>query len=194
MNRRPAGAGCSRADRLSVDIVDYPGEWLLDLPLLGKNLCRVFARRLRAWRRLPVRVRPVAGLAASLPQTVEPDADADEMTARRAGRGLRRLSQGLQARRTGAVDAAARALPDAGRSRRLAGADLRAAAGSGRRAAAVRLAARDDGAALRGLQDACRETVLPRAHRPARPADRADRRHAGAERRPRRHGRSRSAR
>ncbi|MGO7902608.1 YcjX family protein, partial [Rhizobium ruizarguesonis] len=23
--------------RLSIDIVDYPGEWLLDLPLLGKD-------------------------------------------------------------------------------------------------------------------------------------------------------------
>ena len=45
-------------------------------------------------------------------------------------------------------------------------------------------ARRDDGAPLRGLQDACREAVLPRSFRPARPADRAGR-HAGrAERRP----------
>ena len=59
-----------------------------------------------------------------------------------------------------------------------------------RRARPVRLAAGHDGAPLRGLQDACGEAVLPRAHRPARPADRADRRHAGAECRPRRDGRS----
>ena len=36
----------------------------------------------------------------------------------------------------------------------------------------------DDGAPLRGLQDACREAVLPRPFRAARPADRAGR-HAG---------------
>ena len=30
--------------RLDIDIVDYPGEWLLDLPLLGKILCAMVAR------------------------------------------------------------------------------------------------------------------------------------------------------
>ncbi len=29
---------------LTIRIVDYPGEWLLDLPLLGQSLCRVVAR------------------------------------------------------------------------------------------------------------------------------------------------------
>ena len=38
-DRPPAGTACSRSGRLSIDIVDYPGEWLLDLPLLGKDLC-----------------------------------------------------------------------------------------------------------------------------------------------------------
>ena len=43
------------------------------------------------------------------------------------------------------------------------------------------VAARDDGAALRSLQDACDQAVLPRAYRPARPPDRAGRRAAGAQ-------------
>ena len=34
------------AGRLAVDIIDYPGEWLLDLPLLGKNYARILARSL----------------------------------------------------------------------------------------------------------------------------------------------------
>jgi predicted YcjX-like family ATPase len=36
LNPPPAGTACSRPAKLSLDIVDYPGEWLLDLPLLGK--------------------------------------------------------------------------------------------------------------------------------------------------------------
>ena len=38
-----SASGWSRmfsAGRLSIDIVDYPGEWLLDLPLLGKTYAR----------------------------------------------------------------------------------------------------------------------------------------------------------
>jgi predicted YcjX-like family ATPase len=30
--------------RLCLDIVDYPGEWLLDLPLAGSGFCRLFAQ------------------------------------------------------------------------------------------------------------------------------------------------------
>ncbi|QDZ01915.1 GTP-binding protein YcjX [Nitratireductor mangrovi] len=67
--------------RLSVDIVDYPGEWLLDLPLLGKNYA-AFSNESFELAALPVR----ADLARDWLETarsVDPDADADEMTARR---------------------------------------------------------------------------------------------------------------
>ncbi|MBL8578850.1 MAG: YcjX family protein [Mesorhizobium sp.] len=67
--------------RLSVDIVDYPGEWLLDLPLLGKSYAEFSADAFEL-AGLPVR----AGLSAEwrkVAETVDPNADADEMTARR---------------------------------------------------------------------------------------------------------------
>ena len=69
------------AGKLSVDIVDYPGEWLLDLPLLGKSFAD-FSREAVELAALPVRSdlsQPWRELAA----TIDPDADADEMTARR---------------------------------------------------------------------------------------------------------------
>ncbi len=69
------------AGRLSVDIVDYPGEWLLDLPLLGKTYSE-FSREAAELSALPVR----ADLAADwrrLVDPVDPNADADETTARR---------------------------------------------------------------------------------------------------------------
>src|SRR5207245_10493452 len=93
-----------------------------------------------------------------------------------ASRGtLRRLPQGLQARRTRAVDPAARPFPDAGRSRGLARADLCPADEAVGATPPSRTAPSDDGAPLRGLYDACRETVLSRAYHPARPPDRAER-------------------
>ncbi|MCX7303336.1 MAG: YcjX family protein [Hyphomicrobiales bacterium] len=67
--------------KLSVDIVDYPGEWLLDLPLLGKNYAE-FSRDAFELAALPVR----AGLSADWRQlagTVDAAAGADEMLARR---------------------------------------------------------------------------------------------------------------
>ncbi|WP_159586736.1 YcjX family protein [Chelativorans xinjiangense] len=67
--------------RLSLDIVDYPGEWLLDLPLIGKSF-ETFSREAMELAELPVREevsRPWRQLAAS----VDPDAAADEMLARR---------------------------------------------------------------------------------------------------------------
>lgn len=67
--------------RLHLDIVDYPGEWLLDLPLLAKSYAEWSAETLaRAGR------GPHAGLAAAwLAATAEvgPDAAEDEATARR---------------------------------------------------------------------------------------------------------------
>lgn len=67
--------------RLSLDIVDYPGEWLLDLPLLGKDYA-TFSREAVELAQLPAR----ADLAESwlaLARGADPDAPADEMMARR---------------------------------------------------------------------------------------------------------------
>jgi uncharacterized protein len=65
---------------LAVDIVDYPGEWLLDLPLLAKDFS-TFSREALELAALPAR----AGLSEewrSLTETTDPFAPADEMRAR----------------------------------------------------------------------------------------------------------------
>lgn len=67
--------------RLSIDIVDYPGEWLLDLPLLGQDY-RGFSEATTALAVTGIRAelsRPWLELASG----IDPDAPADEMTARR---------------------------------------------------------------------------------------------------------------
>lgn len=67
--------------RLSIDIVDYPGEWLLDLPLLGQDY-RGFSEATTALAATGIRAelsRPWLELASG----IDPDAPADEMTARR---------------------------------------------------------------------------------------------------------------
>lgn len=69
------------AGRLSVDIVDYPGEWLLDLPLLGKSYAE-FSDEAFELTTLPVRA-DLARDWRALSATVTPDSDADEITARR---------------------------------------------------------------------------------------------------------------
>ena len=67
--------------RLSLDIVDYPGEWLLDLPLLGKDYDQ-FSREAFELAELPVRADLSAEFRA-LADGIAPDAAADELTARR---------------------------------------------------------------------------------------------------------------
>ncbi|MDX8497122.1 YcjX family protein [Mesorhizobium sp. VK4C] len=69
------------AGKLSVDIVDYPGEWLLDLPLLGKSFTD-FSREAVELAALPVRSE-LSQAWRELASAIDPDADADEMTARR---------------------------------------------------------------------------------------------------------------
>lgn len=66
--------------RLSVDIVDYPGEWLLDLPLLGKSY-ETFSREAAELAALPDR-QEISAHWRELAATVDPDAPADEMLAR----------------------------------------------------------------------------------------------------------------
>jgi predicted YcjX-like family ATPase len=65
--------------RLSVDIVDYPGEWLLDLPLLDKDFARFSAEALER-ARLPSRHAMAAGFL-SLIDGLDLDQPADEPTA-----------------------------------------------------------------------------------------------------------------
>nr|WP_199194863.1 YcjX family protein [Phyllobacterium phragmitis] len=69
------------AGRLSVDIVDYPGEWLLDLPLLAKTYAE-FSRDSFELARLPAHAEP-AGAWLAEAKTVQPEAEADELTAQR---------------------------------------------------------------------------------------------------------------
>ncbi len=69
------------AGRLSIDIVDYPGEWLLDLPLLQQDY-RQFSEATASLATTGVRAelsRQWRELAAS----TDPHAPADEMVARR---------------------------------------------------------------------------------------------------------------
>jgi predicted YcjX-like family ATPase len=69
------------AGKLSVDIVDYPGEWLLDLPLLGKTFAD-FSKEAFEMALLPVRHELSAEWRA-LSEGTKADADADDPTARR---------------------------------------------------------------------------------------------------------------
>lgn len=66
--------------KLSFDIVDYPGEWLLDLPLLGKSYAEFSAEALEL-AMLPARADLSAQWRA-LTESADPDQAADEMTAR----------------------------------------------------------------------------------------------------------------
>ncbi len=50
---------------LTLDIVDYPGEWLLDLPLLNKSYEQWSAESLALSRRAPARAAAGAGTRIS---------------------------------------------------------------------------------------------------------------------------------
>ena len=133
-------------DRLNIDIVDYPGEWLLDLPLLRLDY-RDWSDAALAQSRAGERKRAAQEWHAALAAT-DPAAPADEAVAAAALLIVQGLFAGDARRSQRAVDFAAGALPDAGRARRLAGADLRAARAQGRGKLSARLAVGDDGAAL----------------------------------------------
>lgn len=68
--------------RLDLDIVDYPGEWLLDLPLLAKDY-RSFARETVARARMPARAEIAGPWLAHLSAT-DPAGPADEGVAAEA--------------------------------------------------------------------------------------------------------------
>lgn len=70
--------------KLSVDIVDYPGEWLLDLPLLGKSYAE-FSADSFALAHEPTH-KDLAQQWISEAALVDPSEKADELTAQRLAR------------------------------------------------------------------------------------------------------------
>lgn len=83
------GRGFGSAERtLIVDIVDYPGEWLLDLPLLNRNYTE-WSRDAVRLSREPVRAPLAADWHMHL-QGLNPDAPADETEAVKAASLFRR--------------------------------------------------------------------------------------------------------
>jgi predicted YcjX-like family ATPase len=67
--------------QLSIDIVDYPGEWLLDLPLLAQDY-RTFSENTVNLAQTGIRAE-LAREWLALTATLDIDAPADEMTARK---------------------------------------------------------------------------------------------------------------
>ncbi len=135
------------ADRtLTVDIVDYPGEWLLDLPLLNKSFEQWSAESLALSREGP-RAKLAAPWHAHL-KTLQPESPEDEQAALRRRQTVHGLSARLPRRTLCDEPAAARAFFDAGQSGRYAGADLCTARRRDRRQCARRFAVGDDAAAL----------------------------------------------
>ncbi|MEM1376569.1 MAG: YcjX family protein [Pseudomonadota bacterium] len=67
-------------NKLHVDIVDYPGEWLLDLPLLGKSFSQFSADAIEHTSG-PKREKIAADYLA-LADKIDPDAPLDETAAR----------------------------------------------------------------------------------------------------------------
>ncbi len=68
--------------KLHIDIVDYPGEWLLDLPMLGQSYAQWSAEAF-ALARAPFR-KPAAMAWLAHSASLEPTAPADEQAAMRA--------------------------------------------------------------------------------------------------------------
>lgn len=86
------------AGRLSVDVVDYPGEWLLDLPLIEKDFT-VFSREAIGRARLPQRAG-LAGPFLALLDAVDVSGPADESTAQRLFRAFADYLKACRADRT----------------------------------------------------------------------------------------------
>ena len=173
---------------LTLDIVDYPGEWLLDLPLLGKSYEQWSAETLAYLRRTTRPPLPAAFLERVA--AIDPLGPADEYAAIEAAR---LFTDHLQARRQ-----AHQTLSMIGPGRFLMPGDL---AGSpaltfaplalpGDGEPAIRHGLGDDAPALRFLSRRRGAAVLPRSFRAPRPADRAGRCAGRARRRPRGDARS----
>ncbi len=70
--------------RLNIDIVDYPGEWLLDLPLLGASYTQWSNEALAQAKEAPR--KKLASHWLKLNASLDPAQEADEQTARRAAK------------------------------------------------------------------------------------------------------------
>ncbi|MEM6904380.1 MAG: YcjX family protein, partial [Pseudomonadota bacterium] len=83
MRYQPAGmfSGLWGAGELHLDIVDYPGEWLLDLPLIDQSYADWAAEALKA-AESTARAAHAAGWASAL-QDIDPAAPHDEPDAER---------------------------------------------------------------------------------------------------------------
>ncbi len=68
------------AGKLAIDIVDYPGEWLLDLPLLQQDYA-TFSANTVALAKTGIR-QELAARWMALASRIDPDAPAEETTAR----------------------------------------------------------------------------------------------------------------
>jgi len=77
-------SGNGRAKSLTVDIVDYPGEWLLDLPLLNRTYAQWSAETLTLSRQPPRSTLAAAWHAQLL--TMRPEEPEDEQAALEAAR------------------------------------------------------------------------------------------------------------
>ena len=149
--------------KLSVDIVDYPGEWLLDLPLLGKSYAQ-FSKDSFELAKQPSHC-DVAVDWLKVADSADADSAADEMAAQRLAKSF---TEYLKA---GKADE--RALSTLPPGRFLMPGDLDGSPAltfaplPNLGAKRVRDHCGDDGTALRGLQDPRGEAVFPRAHCPA---------------------------
>ncbi len=136
-------------ERLHIDIVDYPGEWLLDLPLLRLDY-RDWSRTALEQSRRPGRKKAAKPWHASL-GLVDPTDPADEALAETLSDLFKAYLRESRADPHALSTLAAWPLPHAGRSGRLAGAHLRPPRCRRGWQLPARLAVDDDGAALRSL-------------------------------------------
>jgi predicted YcjX-like family ATPase len=99
--------------KLNLDIVDYPGEWLLDLPLLAKDFA-TWSREAVEMARGPARNVAAASWLARL-ETIDPMAPEDEAVARQLAALFTDYLRACRADENAHVDLAARPLSHAGR-------------------------------------------------------------------------------
>ena len=160
--------------RLDLDIVDYPGEWLLDLTLLDKSYARWSQETIEA-SRAPARGALAGAWLAHL-DGLDPQAPFDEDVARAAATLFTEYLRGARA------DAYALSTLPPGRF--LMPGDLEGSPALTFAPLAVEDSVEPAAGSLAAmmqrryecLQDSCRQAVLPRPFQPARPPDRAGRR------------------
>ena len=134
---------------ITLRIVDYPGEWLLDLPLLDQSYAEWSRATLRLYRQR--RARRGGRRIPRLHRAAPPRRGGERGDRQAGARPLPRLP-GQGARCAWAEPSAAGPLPVSGQSRRCAVPLVRAARRAGQRDHRAEHARRADGGALRRLQ------------------------------------------